>query len=239
MSAGLIILGFAVLTALWFLPAYLMRRYQERSWRAVCQKEGLIVLTFDDGPGKHLTLQLNELMGGLGIVGTFFMIGNRAQSFPDAVDIVAKSGNEIGGHSAQHYNAWKSLPQTHCRDMMDGQHQVSELAGQTNLFRPPFGKMSLASYLLAKYRGLDIGWWTVDARDAWVERRPHEDVLDEIRRNKGGIVLLHDFDSVVEGHDQYVLSLIPKIHDLASELNLRFVTFSEFLKLSEGRVTAQ
>ena len=221
------------------MPAFLIRRYQERSWRAVCQAEGVIVLTFDDGPGKRLSLQLNNLLGDLDIVGTFFMIGDRAKNAPDTVHEIAKSGNEIGGHSAQHFNAWKSLPQTHCRDMMEGQRLVGELAGQTSLFRPPYGKMSLASYLLAKYRGLDIGWWTIDARDAWAVRRPHDEVLDELRLNNGGIVLLHDFDSAAEGHDQYVLSLVPKIHELAKELDLRFVTFSEFLKLSEGRVVTR
>ena len=122
--------------------------------------------------------------------------------------------------------------------MMTGQHQIERLAGATPLFRAPYGKMSLASLALTRFRKLWLAWWTIDPKDS-LEPRPHEDVLAEIASKKGGILLLHDYDNFPDPHhDEYVLELVKKLKSAASENGLRFATISQFKNLYAGIKTS-
>jgi peptidoglycan/xylan/chitin deacetylase (PgdA/CDA1 family) len=112
--------------------------------------------------------------------------------------------------------------------MLKGHRQITELVGRTRLFRPPYGKMSLASLVLARMKRLSLAWWTIDARDSLAQPRSHDDVLARISAAGGGVVLLHDWDRFPDpDHGDYVLGLIRKIATLAREKELRFATFSD------------
>jgi len=222
--------GGVAFIAIWFLLPFALRRREEKTLREACRREGIIVLTFDDGPGQSLTSRLLSLLKDLKIKASFFMLGNRAVKSPQILLDLVEEGHEIGGHTSRHLNAWKSLPHAHCQDLIEGQKQIAGITGQANLFRPAYGKMSLASFILAKMKKLNLAWWTIDAKDSLEDPRAHDDVLEDITANGGGIVLLHDYDSYPNtDHDGYVLSLVQKIHDLAEKLGLRFATYSELL----------
>jgi peptidoglycan-N-acetylglucosamine deacetylase len=228
-----------VLGISWFLLPHVVRRSETRRLARLCRRHRLIVLSFDDGPSLSLTPKVNDLLRQLGIRGSFFVIGNRVLEHPDLVKEVAAEGHEVGSHTARHLNAWKSLPLAHCRDMIEGQSQVVSLVGGTRLFRPPYGKLSLASLIVAKISNLSLAWWTIDPQD-WLEQpRSHDEVLAEIRAAGGGVVLLHDFDRPLDdNHGAYVLQLIEKIAGLASREGLRFATFSDLVALGKDPVAA-
>ena len=236
-SANLNYLAAAIafcLMAMWFVFPYLIRRLQTRKCARLCRDNRLLVLSFDDGPGPELTPRVLDLLRELDIKACFFFIGDRAAKHPDLVRRAVAEGHEVGGHSARHLNAWKTLPVAHCRDMMAGQRQIESLIGTTDLFRAPYGKMSLASLVLAHARKFWLAWWTIDPKDS-LEPRSQDDVLAEIRTNKGGIVLLHDYDSFPDPHhDQYVLGLLKKLKQTAVESDLQFCTMSQFRKLYAG-----
>jgi peptidoglycan/xylan/chitin deacetylase (PgdA/CDA1 family) len=232
---GLVMLVASVIlvAAAWFVPPYVVRKWQTENWHRICRDNGLIVLSFDDGPSEKLTPRVCDLLSELNIRASFFFIGERALRHPDLVEQVSRSGHDVGGHTARHLNAWKSMPLSHCRDLLTGQRQIASLVGQTDFFRPPYGKMSLASLILARMKKLWLAWWTIDPRDS-LEPRSHEDVLAQIQRQNGGIVLLHDYDRFPDpGHDRYVLDLIRKIKVLAGENNLQFGTLSDLRKIAD------
>lgn len=216
-----------VLGAAWFLLPYIVRMIQVRRLARLCREQHAIVLTFDDGPSTSLTPRVAELLRQLGIKASFFPVGSRAVENPQIVQQIACDGHDIGSHTAQHLNAWKSLPVAHCRDMLEGHRQVVRLAGPTCLFRAPYGKMSLASLLVATMNRLSLAWWTIDARDSLARPRDHDDVLRQISRAGGGVVLLHDHDGFPDAHHgEYVLGLIQRIVALAAVEGLRFTTVS-------------
>jgi peptidoglycan-N-acetylglucosamine deacetylase len=212
----------------WFLLPYGIRKIEAWQLARACRRHRLIVLSFDDGPSPALTPRVNDLLRQLGIRASFFFLGQRALEHPHLVKEIAAEGHEVGSHTARHLNAWKSLPVAHCRDMIAGQRQIAGLIDEARLFRPPYGKLSLASLVVAKIMKLPIAWWTIDPRDSLDQPRTHDDVLAQIRAAGGGVVLLHDYDGFPDGdHDSYVLQLIEKIAHLASQEGLRFATFSE------------
>lgn len=228
-SIGVILCGLA-----WFLVPYALRRVEVAACRRLCRENSALVLSFDDGPGNRLTEKVAILLGKLDISASFFVIGDRATKAPETVRKLAAAGHVVGSHTRSHMNAWKTGPVSHCLDMICGHRQVEQILGQTEFFRPPYGKMSLASLIIAKLRGFEIVWWTVDARDSLEAPRSHQEVLQTIRRDGGGIILLHDYDIFPDpNHDSYVLTLIPKIHALARELDLEFVTIADLKKCAQ------
>ena len=228
-----------IVLGVWFLLPYAVRRLQARQLAGRCRKHRVVVLSFDDGPSGSLTPRVLDLLRQLGIRASFFLIGERALQNQLVVRQITDEGHELGSHTACHLNAWKSSPSAHCRDMLKGHRQVVGLVGETQLFRPPYGKMSLASLVLAKMNGLSLAWWTIDARDSLKQPRSHDDILARITAARGGVVLLHDYDSFPNAdHAGYVLGLVEKIAALASAEGLRFATFSELSELASSPVGA-
>jgi hypothetical protein len=123
------------------------------------------------------------------------------------------------------------LPGAWARDVDAGMQTVASAGGQPDLFRPPYGKVTLAGWLAHTKRGTRMAWWTVDSRDSW-QRRPIADVLAEIEEKGGGVVLLHDYDSYASGpdplpHADHVLALSERVLDLAQSKNMQVLSLSQ------------
>ena len=60
---------------LWFGMPYVARLSQVSRMARRCRREGLVALTYDDGPSDELTDRLVDLLAELDIGATFFMTG--------------------------------------------------------------------------------------------------------------------------------------------------------------------
>jgi peptidoglycan/xylan/chitin deacetylase (PgdA/CDA1 family) len=227
-------LGLAAAGGSWFGVPHLERRLVTRRLRALCRTHRWICLTFDDGPSASLTPLLLDRLREHEIKASFFVLGKHAQEQPALVEAIIAAGHDVGGHSLAHLNAWKTLPGAHCRDIEEGQRVVRFLGGDAHLCRAPYGKRSLASWLLMKRLGLKSAWWTIDPKDAMHVPLHQRAVLQRVKRAGGGVVLLHDRRLRPAGdaafkHGDYVLSLIDKFARLAATERYRFVRISEIL----------
>ncbi len=226
---AILILGAAA--AAWILLPFSWRRQEERALADQCRKARAIVLSYDDGPGERLTPALLELFQRRGAKASFFMLGKRVSARPAIARQLVADGHDLGSHSESHVNGWKSLPGTWARDVDAGMRSVESAGGSPALFRPPYGKVTLAGWLAHRKRGTRFAWWTVDSQDSW-KRRPIAEVLAEIEAKGGGVVLMHDFDSYDSGpdplpHADHVLALTTAILDLADARNMRVVSLSQ------------
>lgn len=213
----------------WFLLPFFWRKLKEMKLALACRHHGLIALTYDDGPGTELTSKLIELLRKHDVKASFFVLGQRAKLRPDLVTLLIDEGHDVGSHTQNHSNAWKTNPFTTARDISAGIADISQLNGNAALFRPPFGKMTLASLIDGAIRRLTFAFWTVDTQDSW-KRRSIQSVTDEIERAGGGVVLMHDYDeygSAPDGvsHLDYVLNLTDEIIILAKKRGLKLVPF--------------
>ncbi|MFV0515666.1 MAG: polysaccharide deacetylase family protein [Jhaorihella sp.] len=232
-----VVLGACVFVALWFLFPFALRRLSERRLRRLCRSRRAIVLSYDDGPGPALTPRLLDLLGARKVAATFFVLGRSAEANTGLVARAVRERHEVGSHTFGHANAWKVGPLRAARDLEQGIGAVRRLGGDARLFRPPYGKMTLATLAGCLLRGQRLGWWTIDSKDARDSgaRRPVGDILAEIRAQGGGVVLAHDFDKAgtpaeATSHADYVIDLTERVIGLAEADGFRLMRLGDVMQ---------
>lgn len=211
LAATIGLAGSAVYFSPWFWRQYRMNRV-----RRELVKNRILALTYDDGPSSALTPQLLDLLRSRGARATFFMLGRQAQQHPHIVDRVLQEGHDIGCHSDQHLHAWKALPWEAVADIDAGYERLSPWIEANAMFRPPYGKMTLPTYLSIRRRGAPVWWWTIDSGDTHNAPPSMDQVADHLRREGGGIVLMHDLDRTPPRND-FVLELTSTLLDVAQK----------------------
>lgn len=212
-------------SAVYFSP-WVWRRYRMNRIRREVVKNRILALTYDDGPSSELTPQLLDLLQSRGACATFFMLGRHAQEHPDIVERVVAQGHDVGCHSDQHLNAWKALPWQAVADINAGYKRLSRWIQPDGMFRPPHGKMTLPTYWSIRRRGAPVWWWTIDSKDTYDVLPSVNQVADRLRREGGGIVLMHDLDRTQERTD-FVLELTAALLDVARQESFKVMRLRE------------
>lgn len=157
-----------------------------------------VAITFDDGPGEFT----EELVDGLnerGAKATFFMLGENAAQYPNAVRKMHSGGHQLGNHTYSHTDI-SGMSQT----------QFSEVVGQTDdelfnicgarstAFRPPYG--SYTDELAKGMTDKTFTLWSLDTLD-WKSRDMGKIKNIIVSQAKdGSIILLHDiYKTSVDG----------------------------------------
>jgi peptidoglycan/xylan/chitin deacetylase (PgdA/CDA1 family) len=220
-AAAIGLAGSAAYFAPWFWRHYRMNRV-----RREVVKNRILALTYDDGPSSALTPQLLDLLRSREARATFFMLGRSAQQHPDIAGRVVEEGHDVGCHSDQHLNAWKVLPGQAVADIDAGYERLSPWILPDAMFRPPHGKMTLPTYWSIRRRGAPVWWWTVDSGDTRDVLPTPSQVADRVRREGGGIVLMHDLDRTQNRND-FVLELTAALLDVARQESFKVARLGE------------
>jgi peptidoglycan-N-acetylglucosamine deacetylase len=152
--------------------------------------ERVVYLTFDDGPHKKWTPQILDILADYDALGTFFVLGKYANSYPELIDRIAKEGHTLANHGYDH-----SSMAGMSRDQLEWQLAETERAVGNEMagcMRPPYGAMDGNTEAWSAELGYEVILWDVDPRD-W--QRPGVDVIaDRILAgvSPGDVVLLHD-----------------------------------------------
>lgn len=192
-----------------------------------CRERRVLVLTYDDGPTEDLTLELLAVLRSGSARATFFMTGARAGSLPHVVEAVARAGHEIGSHSARHVHPWRSMPWTSLLDLRDGLRALQGRLPARPLFRPPYGKITIFTWFAARFRGVRLGWWTMDSRDTHDDLPEVAEVVAEFVKRGGGVVLLHDMHSVESKGRGFVIDLTTQLIAAAARERITVRTLGE------------
>lgn len=209
----------------WCLP-HLLRRARERSATEWCRSRRTLVLTYDDGPGAALTAALLDLLQGHAASATFFLLGRRVLPCTALVDRVLTDGHELACHGQEHLNAWKTWPWRATRDIALGYDSLSKWIPSDATFRPPYGKLTLATWWTVRRRGARIGWWTIDSGDTHATLPTPQSVADAAARAGGGVVLMHDFDRGLE-RANFVLRTTELLLEMARREGLRVCRYRD------------
>ena len=159
-----VILGGACIL-LWFGIPYLYRIIQISRVKRKCRAQGLIALTYDDGPSEMLTDRLSELLRSMDVKVTFFMTGKDIKTRPEKVRRHLEDGHLIGSHSYRHLHAIKSPLWPSILDCLKGIRSFKEIGTSTGYFRPPYGKATLGTILSCVFSRCTPAWWTHDSGD--------------------------------------------------------------------------
>jgi peptidoglycan/xylan/chitin deacetylase (PgdA/CDA1 family) len=184
-----------------YFSPHVERLRSARALRKLANSRRSLVLTYDDGPSGSVTPELLDLLQSYSARATFFMLGRSVQLYPAVADRILNEGHDVGCHTDQHVNAWKASPWRAIRDIDAGYKSLSAWVSPASMFRPPYGKMTLPTYLAIRRRGASIGWWTIDSGDTRSPLpRPHQ-VVDTLIKQGGGVVLMHDLDRTRERNE--------------------------------------
>ena len=166
----------------WFYPNCI--------WEIPTDKK-VIYLTFDDGPMPAVTHFVLETLSDFNAKATFFCIGDNIQKHPTIFKKVLNAGHAVGNHTFNHLSGWKTNTLDYQKNIELCQNQI-ELTTQTNMFRPPYGRIKLSQIKHLK-KDYKIVMWSVLTGDFSSDLSP-EIILEKSIKNtkKGSIVVFHD-----------------------------------------------
>lgn len=218
--------GLAVILILWFCIPYLLKLWQIAGLRRLCRSSRVIVLTYDDGPGNVLTPALLNVLASSNVHAHFFMLGHKIESFSNQALNVVANGHAIGSHSLRHLHAWKNNPFEVIGDIQAG-FQICNQIASSNWFRPPYGKLTLATLLLTWLTHHKFAWWTIDSTDTWPIPLSIEKIVECVKNEGGGVVLMHDNDRTDKSRHDYVINLTLGLIQLARDEGFNIYTLQE------------
>lgn len=152
-----------------------------------------LYLTFDDGPHPNTTPYLIELLEEAGVKGTFFLIGENVERYPDLVKQLHDAGHVLANHSYGHKFMPAMKTSTIEREIVKMNDSVAAITGDMpNLFRPPYGLMDKRTaaclreqQMTAVYWGSASEDWLLPGADSVVRR-----VMKSVR--PGLLIVLHE-----------------------------------------------
>ena len=144
---------------------------------------------------------------------TFFYLGSKAEKYPQLMKRCQDENHKIGNHSYSHPNGWITKNSRYYQDV----EKANKLLN-SNLFRPPYGKIkpSQINHLKKHYK---IIMWDILSWDFDKKTFPEECYNNIINNTKSGsIIVLHENEKSAKT----VKEVLPKILSYYSSQGFKF-----------------
>jgi peptidoglycan/xylan/chitin deacetylase (PgdA/CDA1 family) len=174
-----------------------------------------IYLTFDDGPNPEVTPWVLDLLNEFQIKATFFLVGKNVKNYPELFNRIVADGHQIGNHTMNHECGTKT-----CLNSYMSSVSQAEIYIQSDLFRPPYGKITRNQFKKLIDGGKNIVFWSWLSYDFDKNISPKK-IIQKAKDIKGGdILVFHDSE---KGFPNLKNSIIEIIEQLKSR-GLKFKT---------------
>lgn len=189
-----------------------------------------VCLTFDDGPDPRYTPEVLKILRQFQVPAVFFLVGAKAERYPDLVKRIEAEGHQIGCHAYYHRHAyllslWKSVV------IIDkGRQAIEKITGKpVHWFRPPWGALNLFQYLFLKRHYLQVVLWNSNARD-WKKKTGPAGVCKRLLKKvkPNSIIVLHDAGGE-KGAPENTVAALPGIIRQLQRDGYTFVSLDEAL----------
>ena len=182
--------------------------------------EKIIFLTIDDAPTSESTPQTLEILKYYNVKATFFCIGKNIIENQNIFEKILKDKHSIANHSFSHQNGWRTNTERYISDVNKGKSLTN-----SNIFRPPYGKISPLQYLFL-YKKNRIVLWTKMVYDFDKKRSLEKDKkLLEKYLQPGSIFIFHDNQKAIDKKN----ILLPYFIELALKLNFSFEPIDKYI----------
>ncbi len=194
--------------------------------------EKAVAFTFDDGPSPTFTHKILDLLAKYNAKGSFFVIGQQAQIYPDIIKREYREGHEIGNHTYNHYEVTRLSGMELEKDLALAHKAIYDITRvKMRLFRPTSGYYDKKIVRVAKsfnYRVV-IWTWGQDSRD-WTNISGEKIALQIMKTIRpGSIVLFHDRG----GDHSNTVKALEILLPVLKERGYQFVTVSTLLKIAD------
>jgi peptidoglycan/xylan/chitin deacetylase (PgdA/CDA1 family) len=194
-------------------PSIVQRIFSQYTWRFSSVPKD-IYLTFDDGPTPEVTEFVLDQLKKFNAKATFFCIGKNVKNHPEIYQSILTKGHSVGNHTFNHVNGFFTKNQ----DYLNNVEKAAECI-ESNLFRPPYGKLTSSQGKGLQKKGYKIVMWGVLSADFDTKITP-EKCLENVVKNasNGSIVVMHDS---IKAKEKIYYSL-PKILAHFTERGFKF-----------------
>ena len=161
------------------------------------KKAGRVVsLTFDDGVDPIQTERVLKVLRTHNVKGLFFIIGYKAEQYPELVRRIVEEGHLVGNHSYSH--SWL-FPLKSTKSVVEELERTNAIIcsacslDKVEYFRPPFGVTNPNIAKAVKSLNLTSIGWSIRSFDTNMKvsrERIKERVLSKLKN--GAVILLHD-----------------------------------------------
>jgi peptidoglycan/xylan/chitin deacetylase (PgdA/CDA1 family) len=173
-----------------------------------------LYLTFDDGPNPGITEEVLEVLDSFRVKATFFVLGEKAEQYPELVGDILNRGHGLGSHGWLHLDGWKTSLAAYTENA--GKHNQTM---PLSLFRPPFGRITPNQTAALRKMGFQIVMWSASAEDYnWKDHNDHSLRKLFSKTHDGSIVLFHDSPQAIIN----CRIMLPKFLDHFLSKNYRF-----------------
>lgn len=174
-------------------------------WKS--REKKTVHLTFDDGPTEKVTSFILDILKKHNVKASFFCIGTKAKSLPKLIERIKKEGHTIGNHTNDHQDGWK----TKTDEYIDSINEANKII-QSNLFRPPYGRLTPKQYQTIRDRYKIVMWDIMpgDFDDNKSAKECYETILDNLE--DGSIIVLHDNEKAYKKISYILPKLLEQLH---------------------------
>jgi peptidoglycan/xylan/chitin deacetylase (PgdA/CDA1 family) len=162
--------------------------YRKLVWRMPTDDKPAVYLTFDDGPHPIATPFVLDTLKGYNAKATFFCIGKNVDEQPEIYRNIQEQGHTIGNHTQNHLNGWKTDNDNYIKNVDIAARKI-----KSNLFRPPYGRITRGQIKALRNKPYIIYMWDVLSGDFDTNLTPEQclkNVLNNIE--PGSIIVFHD-----------------------------------------------
>lgn len=202
-------------------------------------QEKTVYLTFDDGPSKSVTPLILDLLKQENIKATFFVLGSRAEKFPDLITREYQEGHYIANHGYSHvYSTIYTSPETVLQEYNQTKDIVANILQNGydgHLFRFP-GGLPGGKYKEIKKQAKDlldandiasIDWNALsqDAAGAKTKETLYQNIVDSVGQKNTVVILMHD-----AGDKILTYEVLPDVIAYLKEQGYQFKNFYDIMK---------
>ena len=185
-------------------PRFIKKIFSSFVWD-IKTNEKVIYLTFDDGPHASITPFVLDALKKYNAKATFFCIGKNVEQNLEVYERIINDGHCLGNHTYNHLNGWHSDLKTYIEDT-----EKASLIIKSNLFRPPYGKITKSQSRELIKLGYKIIMWDVLSGDFDINLNKEKCLQSVKSKTKAGsIIVFHDSEKAFEKLN-FVLPLILK-----------------------------
>ncbi|RCX11162.1 polysaccharide deacetylase family sporulation protein PdaB [Anaerobacterium chartisolvens] len=156
--------------------------------------EKVAAITFDCAWGAGDIPDILSTLKKEDIKSSFFIVGQWAEKFPDAVKSISDEGHDVSNHSYSHLRMGAIGSDKIRSEISICGQKLSDLSGKkVDLFRAPYGDYNNNVVSIAKDLGYYTIQWNVDSLD-WRPGISENEIMDRITKkiSPGSIILFHN-----------------------------------------------
>ncbi|QAV21629.1 hypothetical protein PC41400_04675 [Paenibacillus chitinolyticus] len=213
------------------VPTFLIRRLGYGVFKSRSDSP-CAALTFDDGPDPQYTPQLLDLLARKGTRATFFVLGAKAEHYPDLIRRMHEEGHLVGLHNYMHHSNALMTPWKVRRTLEHSADVIERITGIRPVhYRPPWGVFNVFDFLLI--RKFRIVLWSMAAFD-WRSRGGTDKIKRKLigKVKDGAVILLHDSGDTLGANPDapgYMIEALADVLEDARRRGIRFARIDEHL----------